>query len=135
MRIRWTVPAADDLQSINNYLQQHYPHFAQPTMRTIYQRIPSLKTSLTGAKLVAVAAQENWRSRRSLTSWSIQSKLKPSKSCISITVRKTGADAFSLHKGDAPVKIASLFPEAANAPAVFLRMLPGHLGLLAQRRP
>jgi len=45
MRIRWTVPAADDLQSINNYLQQHYPHFAQPTMPTIYQRILSLKTS------------------------------------------------------------------------------------------
>ena len=45
MRIRWTVPAADDLQSIKNYLQQHYPHFAEPTVRTIYQRIRSLKTS------------------------------------------------------------------------------------------
>jgi hypothetical protein len=27
MRIRWTVPAADDLQSIKNYLQQNYPAF------------------------------------------------------------------------------------------------------------
>jgi hypothetical protein len=27
MRIRWTVPAADDLQNIKNYLQQHYPAF------------------------------------------------------------------------------------------------------------
>jgi hypothetical protein len=27
MRIRWTVPAADDLQNIKNYLQRHYPHF------------------------------------------------------------------------------------------------------------
>jgi len=45
MRIRWTVPAADDLGSIKNYLQQHYPQFAEPTVRTIYQRIRSLKTT------------------------------------------------------------------------------------------
>ena len=45
MRIRWTVPAADDLESIKNYLQQHYPQFAEPTVRTIYQRIRSLKTT------------------------------------------------------------------------------------------
>jgi plasmid stabilization system protein ParE len=43
MRIRWTVPAAEDLESIRNYLQQHSPHFAEPTVRTIYQRIRSLK--------------------------------------------------------------------------------------------
>lgn len=45
MRIRWTVPAADDLENIKIYLQQHYPHFAEPTVRTIYQRIHSLKIS------------------------------------------------------------------------------------------
>jgi toxin ParE1/3/4 len=44
-RIRWTVPAVDDLQSIKNYLQQRFPHFAEPTVRTIYQRIRSLKSS------------------------------------------------------------------------------------------
>ena len=45
MRVRWTVPAADDLDSIKNYLQQHYPNFAEATVRTIFQRIRSLKTS------------------------------------------------------------------------------------------
>jgi toxin ParE1/3/4 len=45
MRIRWTVPAADDLENIKNYLQRHYPHFAEPTVRTIYQRIRALKTA------------------------------------------------------------------------------------------
>jgi toxin ParE1/3/4 len=45
MRIRWTVPAADDLENIKNYLQRHYPHFAEPTVRTIYERIRSLKTT------------------------------------------------------------------------------------------
>jgi plasmid stabilization system protein ParE len=45
MRIRWTVPAADDLENIKNYLEEHYPHVAEPTVRTIYQRIRSLKMS------------------------------------------------------------------------------------------
>jgi toxin ParE1/3/4 len=45
MRVRWAVPAAQDLESIKNYLQQRYPHFAEPTVRTIYQRIRSLKTA------------------------------------------------------------------------------------------
>ena len=45
MRIRWTVPAADDLQNIKNYLEQNYPSFTETTVRTIYQRIRSLKIS------------------------------------------------------------------------------------------
>ncbi len=45
MRVRWTLPAADDLENIKNYLQKNYPHFAGPTARTIYQRIRSLKSS------------------------------------------------------------------------------------------
>lgn len=45
MRIRWTVPAADDFENIKNYLQRHYPHFAELTVRTIYQRIRSLKAA------------------------------------------------------------------------------------------
>ena len=45
MRIRWAVPAAEDLENIKNYLQQNYPNFAEPTVRAIYQRTLSLKTS------------------------------------------------------------------------------------------
>lgn len=44
MRIRWTGPAAG-FASIKNYLQQRYPHFAEPTVRTIYRRIRSLKSA------------------------------------------------------------------------------------------
>jgi toxin ParE1/3/4 len=44
MRIRWTVPAADDLTNINNYLQKHYPQFAESTVRAIYKHVRSLKT-------------------------------------------------------------------------------------------
>jgi toxin ParE1/3/4 len=45
MRIRWTVPAARDLEDIKSYLDEHYPNFAEPTVRTIYQRIRSLRTA------------------------------------------------------------------------------------------
>jgi toxin ParE1/3/4 len=45
MRIRWTAPAADDLESIKNYLHQNYPQFAEPTVRAIYQRIRVLRAS------------------------------------------------------------------------------------------
>jgi toxin ParE1/3/4 len=45
MRIRWTVPAANDLEGIKNYLEKRYPHFAEPTVRTIYQRVGSLRAA------------------------------------------------------------------------------------------
>lgn len=45
MRIRWTLPAAHDLEDIKNYLQENYPHIAEPAVRTIYQRIRLLKKS------------------------------------------------------------------------------------------
>jgi addiction module RelE/StbE family toxin len=45
MHLRWTAPAADDLESIKNYLQQHFPHFAEPTVRAVYQQIRSLKAA------------------------------------------------------------------------------------------
>ena len=45
MRLRWTIPAAEDLENIKNYLDRHYPRLAQPTVRSIYNSIRSLKTS------------------------------------------------------------------------------------------
>lgn len=43
MRIRWTPPAASDLQGISDYLKEHQPHYRQPTMRRLYEKIRSLK--------------------------------------------------------------------------------------------
>jgi plasmid stabilization system protein ParE len=45
MRVRWTVPAADDLGAIKDYLQKYYPPFAGPTVRTIYKHIRSPKSA------------------------------------------------------------------------------------------
>ena len=44
-RIRWTTPAADDLESIKDYLMQHHPHLAEPTVRAIYQRVRALRAA------------------------------------------------------------------------------------------
>lgn len=45
MRIRWTPAAAADLQSISDYLKQHFPQYRQPTMRKLYETIQSLRQS------------------------------------------------------------------------------------------
>jgi plasmid stabilization system protein ParE len=29
MRIRWTIPAVDDLEGINRYLEREHPEFAE----------------------------------------------------------------------------------------------------------
>ncbi len=51
MRIRWTAPAADDLENIHRYLLKHYPQLAESTVRTIYGQIKRLKTSPNRGRL------------------------------------------------------------------------------------
>jgi len=43
MDIRWAPAAAEDLQGISDYLREHYPSFAQPTIRKLYKAARSLK--------------------------------------------------------------------------------------------
>ena len=43
MRIRWTPTAAADLQNIFDYLKEHEPHLAQPTVIEIRKSAHSLK--------------------------------------------------------------------------------------------
>ena len=43
MRIRRTIPAADDLEGIHEYLKEHHPHLAQSTVTEIHKAIRSLK--------------------------------------------------------------------------------------------
>jgi len=45
MRLRWTPAAADDLESIREYLAQHLPAFAQSTILEIYQTILTLRST------------------------------------------------------------------------------------------
>jgi plasmid stabilization system protein ParE len=44
MRIRWTLPAAADLETIKHYLDLHFPHFSFSTLRQLYDGIRSLKS-------------------------------------------------------------------------------------------
>jgi plasmid stabilization system protein ParE len=43
MRIRWTPPAAQDMQGISDYLKERHPQYRLPTMRKLYRKIQSLK--------------------------------------------------------------------------------------------
>ncbi len=44
MRLRWTPTAAADLQNIYDYLREHEPHLASPTIIDIRKAALSLKT-------------------------------------------------------------------------------------------
>jgi toxin ParE1/3/4 len=44
MRVRWTIPAAQDLEQIKQYLDSVYPHLSESTVRAIYRRILALKS-------------------------------------------------------------------------------------------
>lgn len=43
MRVRWTLPAAEDLEAIKIYLDEHHPSFSDSTVHTLYEGIRSLK--------------------------------------------------------------------------------------------
>jgi toxin ParE1/3/4 len=42
MRLGWTLEAANDLESISDYLLEQHPQLAQPTVRRIYAEIKGL---------------------------------------------------------------------------------------------
>lgn len=71
MRIRWTFPAVADLEN-KDYLQRHYPNFAEPTVRTIYQHVQSIKSMPIVACQATAAERGNSYLLRFLTSWFIQ---------------------------------------------------------------
>lgn len=43
MLVRWTVPAAGDLQHIKSYLDQNHPHLSHSTIAKLSEGIRSLK--------------------------------------------------------------------------------------------
>jgi toxin ParE1/3/4 len=43
MRVRWTAPAAIDLENIHHYLQEHYPEHRNKTILTLYRAAKSLR--------------------------------------------------------------------------------------------
>ena len=42
MRIRWTPPAARDMQDISDFLTEHQPRYRHSTMRKLYGKIRAL---------------------------------------------------------------------------------------------
>ena len=51
MRIRWTPPAAADMQSISDDLKEDHPQYRQSTMRKLYEGIRALKDAVYRGRL------------------------------------------------------------------------------------
>jgi plasmid stabilization system protein ParE len=47
----WTTAAADDLESVSDYLHRNQPGWAQPTVRRIYEAASTLNKSPTRGRL------------------------------------------------------------------------------------
>ncbi len=43
MKLRWTPEAAENLEYIYSYLCEHYPSFAESTVRALYKAVRSLR--------------------------------------------------------------------------------------------
>lgn len=44
MRLRWTLPAAEDLEQIKLYLDEHHPEFSISTVQKLYEGVRTLRT-------------------------------------------------------------------------------------------
>ena len=51
MRIRWTPPAAADMQAISDYLREQHPQYRESTLRKLYSGIRSLKDAAYRGRL------------------------------------------------------------------------------------
>ena len=84
MRIRWTPTAATDLQNIYDYLQEHEPHLARPTVIEIRKSAHSLKKfPLRGRKGREQGTRRNYCSGACRISSLTASRTMPLKFCTS----------------------------------------------------
>jgi len=75
IRIRWSIPAADDLDQIKGYLEIHRPELTDATIRKIYAQAKSLKHSPGRDGTDFVRGLGNWFWHLSLMSSSIDCRM------------------------------------------------------------
>src|SRR5574340_913920 len=90
MRIRWTFAAASDLERIRDYLQEHDPHLARPTVVKLYEGIRSLKTMPRRGRVGREEGTRELVFAHCHTLPRTVSRSSPSKSCISTTQHENG---------------------------------------------
>jgi plasmid stabilization system protein ParE len=71
MRIRWTPVAAEDLKNIYDYLMEHEPQLARPTVIELRQGIRSLKQFRTWAARDVRKAPASFCTSTCRTPWCI----------------------------------------------------------------
>ena len=92
MRIRWTPPAVADMQSISDYLEEHYPRYRQPTMRKLYAGIRALNDAAYRGRTGASKERGSCCLPRCPMWWSTVSARTASRFGASITRHKTGVN-------------------------------------------
>lgn len=96
MEVRWSLPAAEDLEHICAWIERDNPEAARRVARTIYDECGRLKDFPNlGRASRRMAGVASLHSRLYLTSWYIRSRRTQLKSRASSTVRKTGREAQS----------------------------------------
>ena len=95
MRIRWTPTAAADLQNIYDYLKEHEPHLARPTVIEIRKSARSLrKFPLRGRKGREEGTRELLQRRCRISSPTAR-RTMPLKFCTSGTQHRKGSPEIS----------------------------------------
>ena len=85
IRIRWTLPAADDLKDIKRYLDMHYPKFSCSTVRKLYDVSAHSRPCPNGAESASSPAREKSSFIHFRASWFTGFTLRPLKFCGSTT--------------------------------------------------
>ena len=92
MRIRWTPEAFSNLETILLYIEQGNPEATPKTADDIYHRLEQLATFPNRGRTGREAGHRELVYRRYRTSPFTAHRKAPSKSCVSGTARRIGAD-------------------------------------------
>jgi plasmid stabilization system protein ParE len=97
MRIRWTPPAAADMQSISEYLRERHPQYRQPTMRRLYEKIRALKDAPSVGRPGRIEGTREILFPPCLTSPCTASTSRASRFGVFSTRRRTGDERASIN--------------------------------------
>ena len=129
MRIRWTPAAAADLKHIHDYLREHEPHLARPTVIEIRNAVRSLKDFPNRGRKGREPARPKKRSGGSTTA---KNSLKLSR-MPHPTANSTPARLPESHGNELP---ASLQPQLfTSIPTIFHGPVPSPPSVVCDIKP
>src|SRR3954447_23584590 len=92
MQVRWTRPAAEDLERIARHIAQENPTAARQVAKTVYDRCMGLELFPNRGRIGRIAGTRESVLRHSRISPSTGSRVTQPKYCVSITPLRTGPE-------------------------------------------